>query len=300
MNNIISEFNKSGNTQNFLSQWKDFSFYLGDIHLGFKKDRSLDDPTLNLILKNLSKIPSIQNKDILDNSIFITNFYRIFWDLISKLGIATQNFYDFIPQLVFQMNRITIQDYVTTDCHSTDKYNCGRAMMILENHKSQFLIYNTDSKGFMDVNTQLLYLNCNKVSPRVSPRSSSSSASSSPREVIDLEKYYGRMSKRIQKEIIMLKKDFEVKVLENISGVKLVLVNKRVIPKILITFDLPLDYPSAAPSGTFKDLTISEVDLDWSIQSNLKTVVDSLMYKYKNKLFPEHKELLCYLYILDY
>ena len=115
MNHIISDFNNSGNVETFLSRWKEFSFYLGDINLGFKKDRSPDDPKLNLILKNLSQIQSIQNKEILYNPTFITNFYRIFWDLISKLGIATQNSYIFIPQLVSQMNRIILPDYVTTD-----------------------------------------------------------------------------------------------------------------------------------------------------------------------------------------
>jgi len=286
MINIISEYNLNGNVEEFLAKLENFSFYLGD--LGFKKDREEDDFTLKFRIDELAKIPEIKDKEILNNERFIKNFYRIFWDLISKLGIATQNFYIFIDKIVYQLNRITLPNYVITDCHSTDNYNCGRAMTILEG-KSKFLIFNTDDKGYMDTYTQTLYLGCDKLKKD----------KKSPIKLENLEKYYGRISKRIEKEINILKKDFNVEAYENIDGIKLVLINKT-LPKILITLNLPLNYPFSGPSGTFKDLTISEIDIDWNERKSLKDIVYKLMYKYEKGLFPKHKEILCYLYILDF
>ena len=207
-------------------------------------------------------------------------FYRIFWELISKLGVATQNFYDFIDTIVLQLNRITRQDYIITDCHSTDKYNCGRAMMFLDNNSNnKFLIYNTDSKGFMDINTQLMYLGCDD--KKLKPGNLN---------------IFGKTFKRIQKEILMLEKDFIVKIYENNDGVKLVLNRNK---DIIITLNTPSNYPFESPSGTFNDLTISEIDLDWNIRQNLKNIVDNLVYKYNNNKFPKHKQILCYLLLIN-
>ena len=265
MDNIVYEYNINLDDEIFLTKLENFSFSFKIS--GFKINRDYID------LNELSKIPSIKNKKILYNERFIKSFYRIFWELISKLGIATYNFYDFIDKIVYEMNRITLQDYVISDCHSTDKYNCGRAMMILEgNGKTKFIIFNSDN-GIMDINTQLLYLGCEK---------------NNLNEKTTIE------SRRIVKEIQYLSKEFNVKVYQNGKDIKLVLVN-IINPKIVIKINLPEKYPFESPSGTFNDLTISEIDIDWSVEKKLKDIVDKLMYKYNNKLFPKHREILCYL-----
>lgn len=148
MDIIILEYNKNGNIENFLTKLENFNYNLAKLE--FKIDRNLDDSIMLSVLKELEKIPEIQNKEILYNERFIQAFYNIFWPLLSKLGVGTQNFYQFIEALIYELNRFTVKDYIIYDCHSTDKYNCGRAMSII---KKGFLIYNTDEKGYMDINT---------------------------------------------------------------------------------------------------------------------------------------------------
>lgn len=294
MISIISEFNKYGDEKVFLNKLEKFSFYMEDFKLGYKKDRELDDPVMKFIVNLLKKIPSIENKTILENERFIQSFYRIFWELISRLGVATQNFYMFVDDFVDETNRITRDGYVISDCHSTDNYNCGRAMIVLDPPKnsSHILVFNSDSRGMMDENTINLYLNCSK------------NIDLKNLQIKDLPKYYPKFHKRIEKEKNMLSKDFTAEIYEKENnGIKLVLFNKKPIKngsKVMIMFDLPLDYPNSSPTGTFKDLTISQIDFDWSLESNLKIVVDKLINKYKNSLFPDHKEILCYLYILNF
>lgn len=216
-------------------------------------------------------------------------FYKIIWDLISKLGIATYNFYDFIDRIIAELNRITIPNYFISDCHSTDNYNCARAMMVINQNNTRFLIYNSD-RGFMDTNTEMMYLGCDK--PDLNKL-----YLDNPEDVKLITNYYGRISKRIIKEINTLKNEFTVDIYDNKSGIKIVL--KDHANKIVITFTLPLEYPLVPPSGTFNDLTISEAETeDWKPQDNLKLIVDKLLYKHNNKMFPRHREILCYLLLL--
>lgn len=281
MEAIVSEYNRNENHEEFLNKLDKFSFFTNElVSLNFKMDRRTDDPTMNFVLKSLKKIPSIENKKILYNDRFINSFYRIFWDLLKKLGIGTQNFYDFIEKFVHELNRITVKDYVLYDCHSTDNYNCGRAMSIINKSPSQFLIYNTDDKGYMDTNTQKMYLSCSSYQPKENLKDVDKKI---------IQNKYPKFSNRLIKEINSLK--FKIKMEDVKNGIKLYLKNGE----ILITFFIPLDYPFSPPSGTFNDMTISEIDIDWNEKSSLKTIVDKLLSKYKTNAFPKHKILLCYL-----
>jgi hypothetical protein len=276
MDRIIFNYNENGDEEKFLKNLDNFSFFIES--LKYKMDRERDDPIILFILKSLEKIPSIKNKKILYNENFVKSFYRIFWHLISKLAIGTQNFYDFIEQIIFQMNRITVKDYVIYDCHSTDKYNCGRAMSIINKYPSQILVYNTDNKGHMDTNTQEMYLSCKNTHNKHNI------------EDVDnkiIEKHYGRFSKRVVKELSQMK-EFKIKMEEKTDGIKFYFLKN----KDLITFFLSNDYPLTSPSGTFNDMTISEIDLDWNENSSLRKIVDKLMSKNN---FPKHINLLCYL-----
>jgi len=280
MEPIVTEYNRNENDDEFLNKLDNFSFFTNEFtSLKFKMDRKSDDPTMNFILKSLKKIPSIRNKKILYNDRFINSFYRIFWDLLKKLGIGTQNFYDFIEKFVNELNRITVKDYIIYDCHSTDNYNCGRAMSIINKSPSRFLVYNTDDKGYMDENTQKMYLSC------LSDRNVN--LKDVDKKII--QNKYGKFSNRLIKEINSLK--FKIKMEDLTKGIKLYLKNDQ----NLITFFIPLDYPFSPPSGTFNDMTISEIDIDWNEKSSLKTIVDKLILKYKTNSFPKHKILLCYL-----
>lgn len=284
MDTIISDYNNDRDDQKFLDVLSKYDFDMSVIELGFKEDRKSDDKVMKYVIDMLRKIPSIKNKKILYNPEFIKTFYRIVWNLISKLSIATQNFYDFLNPIINELNLITIPNYIIFDCHSTDHYNCGRAIMIIDQGPSRFLIFNSD-RGFIDTNTQMMYLGCSVPNlPKLE----------FPEETI--KKYYGRMSKRVLKEIEILKRDFKVDVYDNNdnNGIKLVLKDRP--NNILVTFILPRDYPSTAPSGTFNDLTISEAETEnWSPRDTLKTIVDRLLFKHANKLFPKHKEFLCYM-----
>lgn len=284
MDKFVSEYNKNRNDKEFLTNLKNFSFFMNGFgSLKYKMIRQSNDSTMKFIIKELEKIPKIENEEILYNESFTESFYRIFWDLLSKLGVGTQNFYDFIEALIFQLNRFTTKDYIIYDCHSTDKYNCGRAMSIINKHPSQFLIYNTDDKGYMDVNTQMMYLSCENL------------GDAGKRGKVDIkiiEKYYGRFAKRILKEINGFK-DFQIKMEETNKGIMLYLSNLK--DKNLIRLLIPFDYPSSAPSGTFNDLTISEIDIDWNPNSSLREIVNRLLAKQKKNEFPKHKLLMCYL-----
>jgi len=290
MDKIVSEYNKTADDKEFLTNLEKFSFFMNEFNsLKYKMIREPNDPTMKFILKELEKIPKIKNGDILYNERFVKSFYRIFWDLLSKLGIGTQNFYDFIEALIYQLNRFTNKDYIIYDCHSTDKYNCGRAMSIINKHPSQFLIYNTDDKGYMDVNTQMNYMTCENLENR------------GKREKVDkkvIEKHYGRFAKRILKEIATFK-EFQVKMEETNKGIMLYLSNsnevKDIKEKNLFRFLIPFDYPSSPPSGTFNDLTISEIDIDWKPNSSLREIIDRILTKQKRNEFPKHKLLMCYL-----
>ena len=249
MNKIIEDYNLNGNDELFLEQLEAFSF--PKYNLGFKKDRNLHD--FDRFFKD---IPSIENKNILYDERFIKSFYRIFWGLISNLGIATQNFYIFVPEILENLNRITVTDYVIYDCRSTDYYNCGRAMSIIDKYPSRFLIYNSDH-GYMDLNTQILYnQGCIKIEK-------------DKKEVL---------SKRIMKEVALLQKHYSVKV----YGRSIYL--KR--DKYKITLHLPKNYPFESPYGTFNGRTISEIDLDWKPEKTLLLLADKLIIKYEAKLMP--------------
>lgn len=278
---IITNYNLTNNNISFINELKNFRFQINN--LGFKVIRDpLDsnDP-VNSVIKNLREIPTINDKEILYNDEFVKYFYEIFWDLIQKLGIATQNFYIFIDIIVFELNRITTPNYIIADCHSTDYYNCGRAMTIINKYLSKLLLFNTDEKGYMDANTQILYLDRCMINAE------------KPISIEEVKKYFFKYGNRIIKEILLLSKDFTVKLFIN-NQLTIRLTNKE-NNNIKISFILPLDYPNVSPSGTFNDLTISDVDLNWSNRESLLNVVHRLMYKYNNKKFPKHIKFLCYL-----
>ena len=288
MDIIVADYNQDSNKENFLLKMSNFNFKFPNNNLGFKITRDQNDALINYVIGELRKIPTIKNKEIVYNPEFISIFYKIIWDMISKLGIATQNFYDFIDHIVSELNRITVSNYVIPDCHSTDNYNCGRAMMVINQGPSRFLIFNSD-KGFIDSNTEMMYLGCDV--PDLQKLDLEN-----PSDIQLITKYYSRMTNRIFKELEILKKEFEIDIYDNNPGIKLVLKDK--INKIIITFTLPLEYPLEPPSGTFNDLTISEADLDWEPRYKLKNIVDRLLYKHKNKLFPKHREILCYMLLM--
>ena len=273
MKQIIESYNKNKDDSLFLSKLEHFIFPLKIV--GFKLNRN------NLpVISELKDIPPIDNKKILYNEKFIEYFYRIFWELIRKLGVATQNFYSFVEDIVFEINRITTKDYVLYDCHSTDNYNCGRAMIVLNKYPSQFLIFNTDDKGYIDEYTQYLYMGCPKKDYK------------DGNLPINYDKFENR-KKRVENEIKKLKKDFDIQVAQINNGIKLYLRRD----KILITFTIPYNYPFEAPSGTFNDLSISDIDIDWELSSSLglEKIIDKLMTKYNNNKFPKHRKILCYL-----
>lgn len=271
MDDIVFQYNNNKNYDEFLLQLSKFRFSLENME--FKKDRYFDDPVIQKTINILKSIPSIQNKEILYDSSFIKYFYDIFWNLIQRLGIGTQNFYVFIPIIVNELNRITVDNYVVYDCHSTDNYNCGRAMIIIDKSPSRLLIFNTDETGHMDVNTQLLYTSdCKSVNGQEISLNEIS---------LYFPKYYGR----IKKEISMIIKKYKVK-LRISNGVL-----KILIPDVFISLTLDSEYPFSSPSGTFKDMTISEIDLNWSDRNTLLNVINTLL----NKKIPRHIEFLCYL-----
>lgn len=277
MDSIIYDYNNDHNIENFLDSLSTFRFTLPLMQL--KKHRNKDDKIINNVIMQLKNIPTVLDKDILYNDRFINIFYNIIWDLISKLGIATQNFYEFVPDIISEINRITTSDYFIYDCHSTDYYNCGRAMAVINNGLSRFLVFNSD-RGFMDLNTQTMYLGC---SPNTLVKVD---------DINIISNYYGRMTKRINKEIEMLNKYYTLDIYHD--GKTITLFIK--IGKNLIKLNIPTDYPLSPPSGTFNDLTISEAETDnWDPRNKLTMVVDKLLYKYNNNLFPKHKEFLCYL-----
>lgn len=272
MNTIISNYNQDNNNLNLLSELKNFNFVINNI--GFKKDRKSNDPAISNIMTTLKEIPSISNKEILYDEKFVEYFYNIVWDLIQKLGIATQNFYLFVPDIVNELNRITMDNYVLYDCHSTDNYNCGRAMIIIDKYPSKLLIFNTDETGHMDVNTQLLYtLPCSKTNH------------GQEININDINNYFPQYGNRIKKEI---------NTITILRKVKLYILNdklKIILPEANIVLTLDRNYPFSSPSGTYKDMTISEIDLDWSETNTLIGIINKLL----NKNVPKHIEFLCYL-----
>lgn len=266
---IVEEYNKNEKKEEFLPGLN--NFIPKQIQIGFKKERNLNDSVLSSFIEELKNIPTINDKKILYDEKFVKQFYRIFWKIISELAIGTQNFYDFIEPIINELNRITVKDYILYDCRSTDKYNCGRAMIEINKSPSKFLIFNTDEKGLMDVNTQLVYSNYKCPEPKII-------------KIEEIEKYFPKFGKRIVKEISMLSKKYKVKIIEK-NPIEILLRDE----KNIITFSLPEDYPLSSPSGTFNGRTISEIDIDWDTSKNLLSIINNLI----KKKFPKSFPILC-------
>lgn len=257
MDKIIEKYNYDNNYEDLLNSLKNFTFK--EKIPGFKIERKLDDEYINIIIKNLEKIPEIKNKKILYDENFIKSFYKIFWNLLSRIAIATENFYIFLPFILYNLNRFTIEDYVINDCRSTDNYNCGRAMSIIKEGVSRFLIYNSIN-GQMDTKTQLLYLQgCNHLNE-------------------EEEEEGMNYSNRIIKEIELLKKEFIVE----LKGKKILLKKGE----YRISFILPKEYPRESPFGFFNGRSISEVDINWFPQRRLIDIANELIIKYESNLMP--------------
>ena len=205
LSTYINEYNLDDDVTKFLSNLKKLSIDIDESkysktmrnQIGFKVDRDINDPTdpVNQFITKLSNIQPInKNHDILYNDTFIQYFYIIFWNIIQGLGISTQNFYQFIQPIIDNLNNITTDDYVIYDCRSTDNYNCGRAMDIINIYPSKFLIFNTDDQAYFDMNVQTLYLDHH--------------INQDNNVINDLTGLYPRMHKRISKELSILSDDY--------------------------------------------------------------------------------------------
>jgi len=288
----IEEYNLNKNKEIFIQNLKKITLKIPKLE--FKAVRNLKDPILTSFIKELNLLPKI-NEEILYDENFVKEFYKIFWSIISKLAIGTENFYDFVSLILNELNRITVPDYIIYDCRSTDNYNCGRAMMEINLFPSKFLLFNTDEKALMDVNTQIFYSNYKENLKKECSKSENKNENKINSEEIDenfIKKNYSQYANRILKEILLLKKNFNVSMEKNNNLVKLVIQNDK--NQIILT--LPSNYPSESPFGIFNGRTISDVDLDWSLSKNLKDLTDNLIKKklpFSRTLSKSSLEKLC-------
>jgi len=237
------------------------------------------DDKLNTIFRELRLLPHINNAEILYNSVFIELFYKIIWAMLKGFGYATENLYDYIDDFVNILNIITTDEYVIYNCYSTDKYNCGRAMIEIDNYPSKFLIFNTGSEDIMDQNIINKYIGV---------------YDDDHKKQIGINEISGfdkRIINRITKEIKNISSSYDV-LLYQLDGEYPLEINIS-SENINISLKIGVNYPYSKPIGTFNERTISDIDIYdsckeklWSEKCNLKNLVDYLVTKYKNNGFP--------------
>lgn len=270
LNRHIKIYNETGDKKEFFDYLRVIANHVGNINYkiwGYKivrDDQNVDDP-ITQVFNRFDDITPIYDKGILYDERFIKYFYEILWGLLKKIGMATENLHVYVPNFIKNINRITTDNYMIYDCRSTNQYNCGRAMIVVDKNNSRLLIFNTDDKGDMDINVQIDYVgaSCEKLEPL---------------NIDDIVKYYGSKHKRILAEIRKLSQKYAISLYDMKDGIRIVATNGD-----NISFDLPLNYPNEPPSGTFNGLTISDVDILSDGSWVPSTLLISIVNKIKNK-----------------
>ena len=141
--------------------FKNTSFEYLKLFGGPKRKRQTMSGSINDLLKIISEYPSLKlHPDLLYNDNFIQIFNDIFIELYKLIGISTENFSNFVDDILDIYRKFTNENYIYKDCSYTlSEYNCGRGVFQLDLFPTVFIITNTDSEGNVDEYVVKKYIN---------------------------------------------------------------------------------------------------------------------------------------------